>query len=137
MKELDELDKQIKLFFNSEAFGVIGASANRDKYGNKVVRCYLQHQKKIYPVHANEKIIEGLNCISKLDELPEQVESISIITPPKVTEKIVKQAIAKGIKNIWMQPGAEDPNAVLECKKNNINIISGGPCMLVTLGYKE
>jgi len=39
-------NQQIDLFFQSKAFAVIGASSNREKYGNKVLRCYQQMIKK-------------------------------------------------------------------------------------------
>ena len=55
MVSKEQLDK----FFASEAFGVVGASANRDKYGNKVLRVYLQHGKKVIPVNPREQEIEG------------------------------------------------------------------------------
>ena len=65
-----------------------------------------------------------------LSELPEPVQSISIITPAPVTEKIVDDAIAAGIKNIWMQPGAESKLAVEKAQEAGINVIAGGPCLL-------
>lgn len=137
MIDHNHLDKQIAKFFDSDAFGVIGASKDRNKYGNKVVRCYMQHQKTIYPVHPREKMIEGLSCLHSVAALPNNVNSISIITPSVITEQIVEQAIIKKIKNIWMQPGSESFKAIQACQIYNINIIAGGTCILVTLGYKD
>ena len=131
------IEDRINTFFSSPAFGVVGASASRDKYGNKVLRVYLQHHKKVYPVNPKETDIEGVKCIPDVASLPVEVQSISIITPPTVTEKIVAAAIRKGIKNIWMQPGAESPAAIKDCEKHHINVIAGGPCILVTLGFDE
>ncbi len=130
-------EANIKQFFTSQAYGVVGASTNRNKFGNKVLRVYLQNNKKVYPVNPNEKEIEGVASVNTVADLPNDVKSISIITPPPVTEKIVDQAIAKGIKNIWMQPGAENIEAVKKAEKHQINVIWGGPCILVTLGLKE
>jgi len=127
----------IKQFLSSKAFAVIGASTNRTKYGNKVLRCYMQHEKKVYPVHLKEKIIEGLPCIQKIADLPPEVQSLSIVTPPALTEKFVEEAIEKGIKNIWMQPGAESGIAILNCKRHKINVIANGPCLLIELGFKD
>jgi predicted CoA-binding protein len=131
------IDQAIQQFLSSQAFGVAGASSNRDKYGNKVLRVYLQNHKKVYPINPKEKMIEGIACISTVNDLPGDVESLSIITPPPITEKIVEQAIAKGIKNIWMQPGAESPAAIANCQKNNINVIADGSCILVKLHFHE
>lgn len=128
---------QIELFLQSQSFAVVGASSNRDKYGNKVLRCYLQHGKTVYPINPREKVIEGLPVLSSLSDLPDEVESISIITPPAITEKTVREAIKKGIKNIWMQPGAESDAAIKSGEEHGLNIIAGGPCILVILGYSE
>lgn len=36
-----------------------------------------------------------------------------------------------GIQNIWVQPGAENQEAIENGLKNNINMIAHGPCLLV------
>jgi predicted CoA-binding protein len=129
--------EQFDKFFASKAFGVVGASANRDKYGNKVLRVYLQHNMRVIPVNPREKEIEGISCVASVPELPPEVKSISVITPPVVTEQVVEMAIAMGIDNIWMQPGAESAAAIENCRKNNVNVIADGSCILVVLRYKE
>jgi len=39
------MTEAIETFLKAEAFGVVGASEDRSKYGNKVLRCYLQNKK--------------------------------------------------------------------------------------------
>ena len=128
---------QIDLFMQSPAFAVVGASSNRVKYGNKVLRCYLQNGKTVYPVNPREEFIEGIPVYPSVKDLPSDVHSISIITPPAITEVVVNEAIKKGIKNIWIQPGAESDRSVKKCIVHDINIISGGPCILVTMGFRN
>ena len=70
-------------------------------------------------------------------DLPEDVKSISVITPPAVTERVVEEAIRKGIEHVWMQPGAESGRAVAACEAAGINVIADGSCVLVVLGYRE
>jgi predicted CoA-binding protein len=128
------MDERIEKFLSSAAFGVVGASTDRNKYGNRVLRCYLQHGKRAIPVNPREKEVEGLAAVPSVSELPDAVGSISIITPPKVTEKVVEEAIARGIRNIWMQPGAESEKAVENCRQGGVNVIADGTCILVQLG---
>ncbi|OHB32078.1 MAG: CoA-binding protein, partial [Desulfuromonadaceae bacterium GWB2_53_15] len=113
------IPKQIDSFLASPAFGVVGASSNPHKFGNKVLRCYLQHDRRAIPVNPKESAIEGVTCVSSITDLPAEVKSISMITPPAVTEQLVPLAIAKGIENIWMQPGAESPVAIALCRQHN------------------
>lgn len=131
------IQEQIQQFLASPAFGVVGASTNRQKYGNKVLRCYLQNGKNAIPVNPNEPEIEGIPCAATINDLPANAVSISMITPPAVTAKLVPLAIEKGIRNIWMQPGAEHPDAVALCRERGINVIADGSCVLVVMGYHE
>ncbi len=131
------ISERIDTFLDADAFGVVGASSKPYKYGNKVLRCYQQNQRTVIPVNPVAKQIEGLACVASVSDLPGHVDSISIITPPQVTEKVVEEAIAKGIKNIWMQPGAESAQAVTACEEAGVNIIADGSCMLVVMGYHE
>ena len=130
---MDAIDQ----FLAAPAFAVAGASTNRDKYGNKVLRCYMQNDKKVIPINPRAETIEGLPCVASVLDLPDEVASLSIITPPKITEQVVAQAAEKGIKNVWMQPGAESEAAVQFCHDNGINVIADGSCILVVLHYHE
>ncbi len=130
-------DDRIAKFLSSPAFGVVGASTSREKYGNKVLRCYLQKGRRAVPVHPREAAIEGVPCVASVADLPADVQSISVVTPPPVTEQAVEQAIARGIRNVWMQPGAESARAVARCEAAGVNVIADGTCVLVVLGYRD
>lgn len=131
------IQEQIDRFLSATAFGVVGASSNRQKFGNRILRCYMQHGKRAIPVNPNETEIEGVACVKDVESLPAEVKSISMITPPAVTEQLVPRAIARGIENIWMQPGAESPAAVALCREKGVNVIADGSCLLVVLGYHD
>jgi len=131
------MDQRIELFLSSPAFGVAGASKDRHKYGNKVLRCYQQNNKTAVPINPRESEIEGVACVATIDELPPEVKSLSMITPPAITAQLVPLAIEKGITSIWMQPGAEHPDAVALCEERGINVIADGSCLLVVIGYRD
>lgn len=131
----DTEGEKIKQFLAAPLFAVAGASSNKNKYGNKVLRCYLQNGRRAVPLNPREGEVEGLISYASLKELPEPVESVSIITPPAVTEEIVEDAIKTGVKHIWMQPGAESRKAIERAESAGINVIHGGACVLVVLGY--
>jgi predicted CoA-binding protein len=128
---------RIRAFLSGKRFAVVGASQDREKYGNKVLRVYQQNERDVVPINPGGGQIEGLNALPDLASLPEPVDGISIVTPPAITKKVVEQALGLGIKNIWMQPGAEDPDAVAAAEQAGANLIAGGPCVLVALRYHE
>ena len=128
---------QIDAFLNGSPHAVVGASTNRDKYGNKVLRCYMQNDRPVYPVNPRATEIEGLEAYPDLRSLPQQVHGLSIITPPTITEQVVEDAAEAGIKHLWMQPGAESDRAIERAQELGLNVIARGACLLVVLGYRE
>ena len=134
---MDDAYSSIERFFEGSSFAVVGASQDRSKYGNKVLRAYLQKGLKVYPVHPTADEVEGLKAYPDLSSLPEKVDGISIVTPPAVTEQVVEEACRLGIRHIWMQPGAESPSAIERARACGAEVIAGGPCVLVMLSYRE
>lgn len=128
----------IAAFLKAGPFGVAGASKNRDKYGNKVLRCYQQnHKAPLYPLNPHAEEIEGLPAYARLADTPQTPRSLSIITPPQVTRQVVREAIAAGVEYLWMQPGAEDDEAIAQAEQAGLGVIAKGACLLVVLGYRE
>lgn len=128
---------QINKFLEGNRFAVVGASSNREKYGNKVLRVYQQNKLEVVPVNPAGGEIEGLAAYPDLASIPGTIDGVSIITPPKITDGVVQQALALGIKNIWMQPGAESDAAIELAESAGANVIAGGPCILVSLRFHE
>jgi len=131
------LPERITAFLDGGPHAVVGASRNRDKYGNKVLRVYLQHERPVFPVNPTADVIEGLPAFADLASLPETPHGVSVITPPEVTASVVDEAIRLGIGHIWMQPGAENQQAVELARQHGINVIAGDACILVAMGYTE
>jgi predicted CoA-binding protein len=127
----------IDRFLASTRFAVLGASTDREKYGNKVLRCYLQHGREVIPVNPKEPSVEGVAAVKDIASVPGIVEAVSIITPPSVTEAAIPQLAKKGVKRLWMQPGAESATAIRDAEAAGMEVIAGGPCLLVVMGYHE
>jgi len=127
----------IEDFLSEGPYAVVGASTDRAKYGNKVLRSYLQNGKEVYPINPKAEEVEGVKAYPDLASLPATPRGISVITPPMVTEKIVAQAAELGIRFVWMQPGAESADAVRAARDAGIEVVADGSCALVVLGYRE
>lgn len=125
---------RIDAFLVGSPIAVVGASNDRSKFGNRVLRKYMAHGREAIPVNPNEDEVEGLKAYPNLAAVPGGVHGVSIITPPRVTEKVVEEAGALGIKHVWMQPGAESAAAVKRAEELGMSVIWGGACVLVELG---
>jgi predicted CoA-binding protein len=127
----------IARFLATGAFAVVGASAVRAKYGNKVLRCYLQHDLPVVGINPKLGEVEGVPCYPNLAAAPGPAPSVSIVAPPAAAASIVADAIAAGVEHLWFQPGAEDEDAISTARAQGLEVISGGPCLLVALGFRD
>lgn len=137
MLEESSIEQKIKRFLAGEPVAVVGASTKRTKYGNKVLRCLQQNGISSIPInpHANE--IEGLPAVKSVSDVDSPVHSVSLITPPDVTDRVMDEIIEAQIQHVWMQPGAECDLAIERAEDAGINVIAGGPCILVALGFRD
>ena len=127
----------IQRFLAHGPFAVVGASTDRSKVGNQVLRAYLQNGLSVYPINPKAPEVEGLRAYPSLTVLPERVQGISVITPPAVTEKVVEEAHACGVTRVWMQAGAESEAAIMKAESYGMEVIAGGPCILVSLHFRD
>lgn len=134
---MDPVRERIDAFLAEAPHAVVGASTDRAKYGNKVLRVYLQRGRPVYPVNPRAAQVEGLDAYPSLTALPEKPHGISIVTPPAISEQVVEEAARLGIRHLWMQPGAESAAAITRAEELGLQLIAGGPCILVVLGYRE
>jgi predicted CoA-binding protein len=123
----------VTAFLSGQRFAVVGASRDRSKFGNRVLRCLLEHGREAIPVHPREGAVEGQACVASLSQLPPGVHGVSIVTPPEVTRRVVDEALALGLRRLWLQPGAEHPEAVARARAAGALVLAGGPCLLVEI----
>ena len=117
-------------------YAVVGASTDRAKYGNRVLRAYLQKEFEVFPINPKAAAIEGLKTYPDLKSLPKRVRGISVITPPPITERVVIEAAEAGVRFVWMQPGAESKEAVRIARDRGLEVIADGSGFLVVSGYR-
>ena len=120
-------------FLSAKSYAVAGASRDRSKYGNQVFKALVQSGRNVVPINPSAQEIEGHRVYPSVAQLPVVPESLSIITPPHITRTVIDEAIQAGVKNIWMQPGAEDAAASSAARRAGLTVIDDGSCILVLL----
>ncbi|HAK47562.1 MAG TPA: CoA-binding protein [Spirochaeta sp.] len=108
---------------SSKNIAVAGVSKDLAKFGGKVFKNLKKRGYNVYPVNPKIEIFEGQKCFANIKDLPEDVELLVCVTPPSITEKLVKEAVDKGIKQIWLQPGAESQRAIELCEENEVSVL--------------
>jgi predicted CoA-binding protein len=111
---------------------IIGASNDRNKYGNKAVRAFLRQGYTVYPVNLHEATIEGLKVFKSVGEVPGKLQMISVYVPPAVLLKLLPEIAAKGCDELWLNPGTESEQVLAEAERLGLNVIQA--CSIVGVG---
>ena len=117
-------------------FAVVGASRDRQKFGFKVYQSLKRYGYNVFAVNPNATEIEGDSAYPLLDNVPEPIDCVVTVVPPEVTFEIVRQAGQLRIPKMWMQPGSESQSAVIEAYAQGIEVVFGGPCIMVEAGNR-
>jgi hypothetical protein len=122
--------EQIKGMLDQKVWAVVGATDNEDKFGHKIFMMLKKAGYRVFPINPGLQTVMGDPCYPSLTALPEKPDAVNFVVPPNVGEKIVAECAALGIKNIWLQPGANSDIVVDAAKKADLNVICQS-CILV------
>jgi predicted CoA-binding protein len=92
---------------------VVGASRDRQKYGNRAVRAYRDAGSEVLALNPHATTIEGAPAFKSVADLPAGKTTIATIyTPAAVTSQLLPELAAYGIKTLFLNPGADTPELV-------------------------
>ncbi len=112
---------------------VLGASQNRQKYGNKSVRAHLDQGYDVYPINPKAEEIEGLKAYASLSDLPvESVDRVSVYLPPALGITLLEEIQALNPQEVWFNPGSESEEILTRANELGLKIIMA--CSIVELG---
>lgn len=123
---------EVETMLQMKNWAVIGATNNTEKFGYKIFKAILAAGYNVYPVNPGVNEILGHKCYAALKDLPVTPDVVNVVVPPRVGEQIMKECSALGIKNVWLQPGANTASVVEVAKKSGLNVVDQ-ECILVEL----
>jgi predicted CoA-binding protein len=134
---MSKLDLLVQDFLAQKKIAVVGVSDNRETGCNEAYRHFRDAGYVVYAVNPRLATFEGAPCYPDLASIPETPDAVFILANPKVTEKVVAECVALGVRRVWMhcilgtKPGlaagitSVSPEAVRLCRENGIAVIPG------------
>lgn len=122
--------KQIEDFFAAEPIAIVGVSRNPKKFGQIAFKELKERGLKVIPVNPAAEEILGDKAYPNIAALPVEVRGVILMTKKEQTAAVVKEAIEKRIKNIWIQQNTDSNEALKELEGTDINFIRG-ECVLM------
>ena len=115
--------KAIENFFEPRKMAIAGVSRNPKKFGHVLFKELSEKGIEILPINPKTEEINGVKCYKSVAELPADIKSILIVTPKEETDAILREAINKGIPNIWVQQMSETEETMKIAEEYQVEII--------------
>lgn len=122
--------QEIEAFLNGKNIAVVGVSRNRWKFGTIAYRELKKKGYNVFAVNPNAETIGEDVCYPNLGAIPEALDGALFVTKPDRTEAVLREAAQAGIKQVWLQQGAQSDEALRFCQEQGISAISG-ECVLM------
>jgi predicted CoA-binding protein len=116
----------------NKVVAVIGASSNRNKFGNRAVRAFQQQGYTVVPINPHEAVVEGLTAYASVLDVPGAIDMASFYLPPEIGLRVIDDVARKGIPEVWLNPGAESDALIARAKALHIQPIVA--CSIVAIG---
>ena len=134
---LSSLDDKVADFLAQKRIAVAGVSADRTRHpvGAAIFRRLKGAGHAVFAVNPNLASFEGEPCWPSLAAIPGGVDGVVIATRPEITEAIVRDAIAAGVRRVWMHASGPKGSsvsaaAVALCQANGVTVIAGACPMM-------
>jgi predicted CoA-binding protein len=111
---------------------VIGASADRRKFGNRAVRAFRQQGYTVVPINPHAEEIEGLKAYHSVLDVPGPIDMATLYVPPSIGETLLDDLARKQIHEVWVNPGAESDELVARARALELQPIVA--CSIMGIG---
>jgi predicted CoA-binding protein len=118
----------------AKTVAIVGASASREKFGNKAVRAYRAAGWTVYPVNPNVAEVEGIKTYRSLAEIPDRIDRVSVYLPPEKSEALLEEIAAVQPQDVYFNPGAGTPALVRRARERGV--MAHMACSIVAIGQK-
>ena len=111
---------------------VIGASSNRGKFGNKALRAFEHRGYRVFAINPNEREVEGQQTYASVLDVPGAIDMATVYVPGDVGVRVMDDLARKGIAEVWLNPGADDPEVVDRAKALGLKVVQA--CSILGIG---
>jgi len=111
---------------------VIGASADRSRYGNKALRAFRNQGYQVIPIHPSETEVEGEKAYRSVLDYEGPIDEATVYVNPRTGEQVIEDIAKKGIGTVWLNPGADAPVVVSRAKALGLTVKQA--CSIIGIG---
>ena len=122
-------DEQIKKILEMKNVAVVGMSRHSEKAAHFVPKYLHENGFNITPVNPKSDEILDKKCYDRINDVPDEIDIVDVFRPSDQVLPIIKEAIKKKPKVIWLQEGIHNHEAEQLARDAGIDVVFNR-CML-------
>ena len=111
---------------------IVGASSNREKFGNKALRAFAKRGYTVIPINPKEATVEGYHTYASVLDVPGTIDLATIYVPARAGVRVMDELARKGVGQIWLNPGADDATVVSRARE--LGLRTEQLCSILAIG---
>ena len=102
---------------------VVGLSPDESKPSNETAKFLIERGFNVFPVYPKFDEILGRKVYRNLTQIDENIDIAAIFRKGEFASELVKDAVKKGVKTLWLQLGITNGAAGAIARENGINFV--------------
>jgi predicted CoA-binding protein len=120
--EMDE-EQIIQRLLDAQRIAVVGLSDDPSRPSFYVSKYMEEQGKEIVPVNPSHQSVFGVDCYPSLDSVPGPIDLVNVFRRPLACPDVVRAAIKKGVKGVWLQSGITSTEAARLAREAGLDYI--------------
>lgn len=102
---------------------VVGLSPDESKPSNEVAKFLIERGFNVFPIYPKFDEILGRKVYRNLTQIHEDIDIAVMFRKGEFASELVKDAVKKGVKTLWLQLGITNDAAGAIARENGINFV--------------
>ncbi len=119
----------IEEFLAQKRIAMVGLSRDPHSFSVSLFEELCRRGYDMIPVNPNLPNVQGRRCFARLQDIQPPVDTALLMTSPAITDAVVADCAAAGIRRVWMYraagKGAVSPRAIAFCQEHGIQVVPG------------
>ena len=112
-----------QILSSAKNIAVVGLSPNESKPSNEVAKFLIERGFNVFPVYPKFDEILGRKVYRNLTEIDQDIDIAVMFRKGEFASELVKDAVKKGVKTLWLQLGITNDEAGAVARENGINFV--------------
>ena len=127
--DVNQITSPIEDFLAQKRIAIVGISHDPSSLSVALYTEFSRRGYKVALVNPNVREVQGKHCFARVQEVQPAVGAALLMTSPEVTNSVVRDCAAAGIRRVWMYrgtgQGAVSEEAVEFCREQGMLVIPG------------